>query len=401
MTWPDVSGATRYTAYLIQEPWGWGDTLSPRVVTSPACSFTDVDPGEYRAFYTARLSDGSVQSPWTGLSVGEAVLEIRARLDGSDADLEGNGTVDVWIDGALAGRGVGAYREALPAGTAYEIREIRPADGLSFDGIVSGSRTGAVGAEDVSVTLGLSTIDASSLPEADASASFGGNAYRYLSGPMTWWTAARICEALGGHLATISSEEELAMAAELCGGSPVWLGGSDAAEEDVWTWITGEELSWTAWMPLEPDDDRENDEGGEDYLYLTAEGRWGDAPGSRTMGCLCEIEGAGDAPVPGRPWRILCKGIEPADGAFSLTAAVSDGTEGPLSGTIYAAAYDGRGRMVSYAVLGAVSVQPEETGEVSGSLSIPEGDAGPETLTVRLFLLSGDGTPLSSAVVAG
>ncbi len=94
---------------------------------------------------------------------------------------------------------------------------------------------------------------------------------------------------LTGYLATITSQAELdfLILSVNPGAAPVWLGGSDAASEGTWTWITGPEAgevfwignasgsspTFANWNGGEP-----NDLGGEDGLVGWAIGPvWNDA----------------------------------------------------------------------------------------------------------------------------
>ena len=91
-------------------------------------------------------------------------------------------------------------------------------------------------------------------------------------------------EARGGHLATITSEAEWLVISNMYGTNVLscWLGGSDAEEENVWKWVTGEPWKYTRWLSGQPD----NYSNGQNYLWMNpdAHTRWGDAgtPGGRT-----------------------------------------------------------------------------------------------------------------------
>src|SRR3989339_1784653 len=113
----------------------------------------------------------------------------------------------------------------------------------------------------------------------------GANGHWYeavpVSNSITWTAAKTAAEAMGGYLATITSAEESAWINTNLGDlSKYWLGGTDAAVEGTWTWITGEAWVFTSWNnPPEPND------GGsptisEDYLgfWSTTDGKWNDLP---------------------------------------------------------------------------------------------------------------------------
>jgi hypothetical protein len=71
-----------------------------------------------------------------------------------------------------------------------------------------------------------------------------------------------------GHLSTITNSGEWESMKNVLGdlldlGGSKWIGGSDAALEGEWKWITGEAWGYTNWAPNEP-----QDFGLEDYLQL-------------------------------------------------------------------------------------------------------------------------------------
>lgn len=92
----------------------------------------------------------------------------------------------------------------------------------------------------------------------------GGNGHWYAIDQqgMTWPAAEAAAEALGGHLATISSEAENSFAYDLAAAAgryqEIWLGGfqpQGSAEPDGgWQWVTGEPFDYTNWAGGQPDD---------------------------------------------------------------------------------------------------------------------------------------------------
>lgn len=143
--------------------------------------------------------------------------------------------------------------------------------------------------------------------EAAEPLSFQGHTYQAFSGGLTWTQARAACEAKGGHLATITSQEELAAIEGYLDGlggdlqRAYWLGGTDQDQEGRWTWITGEAWTIENWSYGEPNDDFGSTE---DYLgmYTPAVAHGGDpycwndftddarATGVEYMGYLCEWE---------------------------------------------------------------------------------------------------------------
>ena len=150
----------------------------------------------------------------------------------------------------------------------------------------------------------------------------GGNGhwYEFVSAPYSTWTdASNAVGALGAgwHLATITSAAEQTfvnalLPAVLADRSHFWLGGSDAANEGTWTWVTGEDFtSYTNWWGGEP-----NNQNGENYLamdYRTSGGdtRWNDLydylnnddTNTWVQGYI--IERPAPIPLPAAAWLLL------------------------------------------------------------------------------------------------
>ncbi len=89
----------------------------------------------------------------------------------------------------------------------------------------------------------------------------------------SWGEAKTLCEQMGGHLATITSDDEQAqinsiLTARLAGTDAYknyyWLGGY--REGNLWKWVTGESFLYTNWAPGQPDSSA--DAGGEDKLMI-------------------------------------------------------------------------------------------------------------------------------------
>ncbi|NBT48518.1 MAG: DUF5011 domain-containing protein, partial [Actinobacteria bacterium] len=87
--------------------------------------------------------------------------------------------------------------------------------------------------------------------------------YQIVSGSFTWDQAKADAEARGGHLATITSQDEWNVIWSQLGptwnGANYWLGGSDQGSEGNWHWVTGENWSFSRWYPSEPSGGAENE----------------------------------------------------------------------------------------------------------------------------------------------
>ena len=123
--------------------------------------------------------------------------------------------------------------------------------------------------------------------------------YQVIHGSMTWDEAKQYCEDQGGHLATITSQEEYDHVVSLLNESGLnvaWLGATDKDSVGSFKWVTGEEFSFADWAPGEPN----NETGDEFYLVLyqvSGEWVWNDGPldtntyySEDTVGFVCEWE---------------------------------------------------------------------------------------------------------------
>lgn len=145
-------------------------------------------------------------------------------------------------------------------------------------------------------TFTITPGDANYLPST-------GHYYRYIASDGILWTSAKTAAenstyyGLQGYLATLLTSDE----AQLCGEQATgtgWIGGSDAAAEGVWKWVTGPENGTTFWNGAingttpnfefwnngEP-----NNNGDEDYAHITAPGvgipgSWNDLPNGGSGG---------------------------------------------------------------------------------------------------------------------
>ena len=106
------------------------------------------------------------------------------------------------------------------------------------------------------------------------------------NGISSWTEAEQYCESLGGHLATISSEEENSYIYQLMldsGYTSAYFGLTDSESERTWRWVTGEPLTYQNWAIHEPNSENPN----EDYAmfyYKFTDGTWNDGDfGGKTV----------------------------------------------------------------------------------------------------------------------
>lgn len=177
-----VSGNATYTAvfekltYAITASAGAGGTISPSGSThvshgdSQTYTITPNAGYEIESVTVDGISQGAVSSfTFSNVTAAHTIsvtfrqiptyyLDLNGVLDGvSSGGISPYGTADVYINGALASNDCGDFWTAYPAGTTYEIKDIKANDGYQYDGVYSGSLSGTITAA-TSVVLSFSTI---------------------------------------------------------------------------------------------------------------------------------------------------------------------------------------------------------------------------------------------------
>ena len=126
------------------------------------------------------------------------------------------------------------------------------------------------------------------------------HSYELIVEDVSWTQAAERCKELGGHLVTISDEDELntvIQMAEEKGVPRLWIGCRRVNGELIWE---NEETGYEKWAKGEPSYVDINDQVAEDYIMLWDNNGWGyndnrndpiaDYPQwySGTVGFICE-----------------------------------------------------------------------------------------------------------------
>lgn len=124
-----------------------------------------------------------------------------------------------------------------------------------------------------------------------------GHCYMMFFATMATWDAARSrCSSIapGAHLMSVTSPKEHDISVLVSELGDAWLGGSDLAQEGIWTWTTGEPMSVNRWGIGEP-----NDGAGafpENCMVIRKSGGvelgdlWNDLPCDYALPYICELE---------------------------------------------------------------------------------------------------------------
>jgi hypothetical protein len=101
----------------------------------------------------------------------------------------------------------------------------------------------------------------------------------------SWEDARARCMVLGGDLASFTdSSEQEAVVASASGDR--WIGLTDAAREDAWTWADAGALTFDDWRAQEPDDWPPGEDCGQ---IRGTDGGWGDAGCESLRDYICEV----------------------------------------------------------------------------------------------------------------
>ena len=112
---------------------------------------------------------------------------------------------------------------------------------------------------------------------------YNGHSYYRSTGSAFWLNAKANCEAMGGHLVTVTTSAENNFIFGIWPSG--WIGLTDEVNEGTWRWVTGETYSYTSWNPGEP-----NNAGNEDYVQFVGGGKWNDLPNGVSLPYVLEFE---------------------------------------------------------------------------------------------------------------
>lgn len=123
-------------------------------------------------------------------------------------------------------------------------------------------------------------------------AMYDGKIYKIFEIKMSWYDAYEYCQNLGGHLATITSENEQTFINTYMNSvnynSRTWLGGYNDGK--AFQWITDETFDFTNWYPGQPDADSSTGYFVAMNYDSSYNGRWHDHSPLDTKYFICEWE---------------------------------------------------------------------------------------------------------------
>lgn len=147
----------------------------------------------------------------------------------------------------------------------------------------------------------LSSAVSAAVPNKKLGVLYGKNRYQICFEEGTPDEQEKLCEKAGGHLAVITNDAENRFVRSLIessgnGQDLFVIGGSDADNEGVWNWVTGEPFDYANWAAGEPDNGGSAETKTQDFLCMDTNGNWHDFYGYGSNDILgqfvCEWENA-------------------------------------------------------------------------------------------------------------
>jgi VCBS repeat-containing protein len=258
-------------------------------------------------------------------------------------------------------------------------------------------------------------------PSGTGWSQFGGHYYKMVVSSDTWTQANTDAQTTGGYLATITSSAEDVFVRGLITQNYAWAGGSDAAAEGSWRWVTGPEAGTLFWTGLSAaqggvaapgaythwnSDEPNNSGGSENYLALTP-GGWNDGPNGGPGGSLSYIIEWGGLPGQGgytedavvtTTAAVLLANDTDADGdTLSITSVAATSANGA------AVSYNSGTGQITYDSTNASAIQALAAGQTltdSFTYAITDGHSHSSTATVSLVINGMNDAPTLAHAIA-
>jgi parallel beta-helix repeat protein len=184
--------------------------------------------------------------------------------------------------------------------------------GTVSDGTVTGSHTyNHQGVYTVTMTVtdnrGSVGTDTMKVTVINTVSYYNDHRYKLFATPKTWAKAKEHCVEQGGHLVTISDDDENEFVRNLADSNTIWIGLTDEVSENNWRWVTDEPYEpdiYNNWNYDQPDND-----GGQNYVEMDGNGKWWDSGGPKdhymTRYFVCEWEEHGGVRYNGHEYRLF------------------------------------------------------------------------------------------------
>jgi len=153
--------------------------------------------------------------------------------------------------------------------------------------VVEGGTSGdVINSLNVTVSEDLDTVTVNAMNKVVME--YNGHYYLLTDNAMTWSEAESYAQTLGGHLVTISDQQEQNWVSSRFGWATPWIGLTDEIEEGTWVWSSGEDITYTNWASGHPYSYYYYD-----YASIQTDGTWHSYNGtSETHRGLIELTGA-------------------------------------------------------------------------------------------------------------
>lgn len=264
VSWDESDYATSYDVYLVQSPWGWSDIKYSKSTSGTSYTFSDVASGKYKAFVIARPNENSEQSEWVSVTVKNEVPDapvIKHNL--TNGYMKTDGSVTISWDATDNTESYKYYLTEYPEKYAYNtytksgtVTENK----IKFTDLPNGKYSIFVHARNDAGSSAKSNWISFYVYEKEyepvKTKVHNGHIYELYDYEMSWSFAKELCENMGGHLVTITSEEESDFISDFIDNGTkdaYWLGATDFdVDSDGYCWVTGEDFDYTNWDDGEP-----------------------------------------------------------------------------------------------------------------------------------------------------
>ena len=153
--------------------------------------------------------------------------------------------------------------------------------------------TAPIGSTDITTTAPIQNNEIENDDQELDYTDFPNHSYQIIenSNISSFEEAEEYCQTIGGHLATIQSQEEndyiySMMISE--GYKSAYFGFTDRDIEGTWVWVNDEPVNYTNWAPSEPNSEN-SEENYAMFYYKFTDGTWNDGRwGSDTTAFICE-----------------------------------------------------------------------------------------------------------------